>query len=403
MANNIGGLRLAVSASDIVAVAGALAWPVLLGLLLVVYRKDIREFARKIAPAIQGVTLGPVSFQFATANGEEPFLGSQTIDLRNSPLAAAQVLSSSAGSELAGLLVGIGPPLDYAVFNLGQGDKWITSRLYLFAVILQRMRSLKRIVFVERTQDGVRRHFVGMADPNKIAWALAHSYPWMEAAFASATVSAMGLYNNASALDDPVNSSSVIQNLIQNLIQNYITNLECIWPTNLSQPANAGDYLIYTYIQSAASLQVGQTIQVGLGQDSEIIQVSGTNIQFGSVNLQTPLQKAHAAGEPLALYPQPTFEEDEWREWVVITKSDALVTLEHAKWVDPDRLNRLLERNSEKLDTSAIRKNELLSKDKETQERMMLFQTGGFVALVNDDGVLDMVVDRTKLIEGFVR
>jgi len=75
--------------------------------------------------------------------------------------------------------------LDYAIFDLGGGNQWLSTRLYLFTVILHRMRGLRRIVFVDRHQ-GIERHFGGIATPSQVKYALAICYPWLELAFSNA-------------------------------------------------------------------------------------------------------------------------------------------------------------------------------------------------------------------------
>jgi hypothetical protein len=74
---------------------------------------------------------------------------------------------------------------DYIVADLGRGDQWLSSRLYVFVVVLQRMRGLRSVVFTTTKGDetGV---FVGMADPADVRWALATACPWLESAFARA-------------------------------------------------------------------------------------------------------------------------------------------------------------------------------------------------------------------------
>ena len=69
--------------------------------------------------------------------------------------------------------------------RLGRGDKWLSSRLFLFAVLLRGMRGLRRLVFVQTT-DLSDRVFVASADPNRVQWALAQRCPWLEVALAAA-------------------------------------------------------------------------------------------------------------------------------------------------------------------------------------------------------------------------
>jgi hypothetical protein len=76
-------------------------------------------------------------------------------------------------------------PADYFIVDLGKGDIWISSRLYLFTIILQKVRKIRSIVFVDKYQD-IRNHFLGIATPSKLQSALEHNYPWLEKAFARA-------------------------------------------------------------------------------------------------------------------------------------------------------------------------------------------------------------------------
>jgi len=77
---------------------------------------------------------------------------------------------------------------DFAVVELGTGREWITSRLFIAATMMERMRGVQVCVFVERTQLSERR-FVAVASVQQMRWALARRYPWLEAAWACAYVS----------------------------------------------------------------------------------------------------------------------------------------------------------------------------------------------------------------------
>jgi hypothetical protein len=76
-------------------------------------------------------------------------------------------------------------PSDYAVIDLGSGRSWLTTRLFVFAILLRRMRALRALVFVE-TQDGIAQRFLGVALPDTVRWRLAREYPWLEDAYAHA-------------------------------------------------------------------------------------------------------------------------------------------------------------------------------------------------------------------------
>ncbi len=78
---------------------------------------------------------------------------------------------------------------DYAIVNLGAGDQWLTSRLYIMAVVFARMKGLGAFVFLGRSENG--RRYLGWADPNRVRWALGRKYPWLESAYAAAYASVL--------------------------------------------------------------------------------------------------------------------------------------------------------------------------------------------------------------------
>lgn len=79
-------------------------------------------------------------------------------------------------------------PADFSLIALGQGDEWLTSRLFIAAVMMERMRGVKVFVFVERTATG-ERQFVAVAPVQHLWWALARRFPWLQAALVRAEVS----------------------------------------------------------------------------------------------------------------------------------------------------------------------------------------------------------------------
>jgi hypothetical protein len=101
-------------------------------------------------------------------------------------------------------------PADFAVINLGSGQEWLTSRLYIAAVMLERMRNVQVLVFLESTTTTTRR-FVAVAPLSQLRWSLAQHSPWLEAAWVRAYFSifpwaaqgAIAIPNGATWLPDP--------------------------------------------------------------------------------------------------------------------------------------------------------------------------------------------------------
>ena len=92
------------------------------------------------------------------------------------------VTQASGESQLQRLIAHVSPG-DYLVIPLGKGKNWITSRLFLFAVLLKQTKRLRFIVFTEAAGD-VRNRYLGSVTVEHLRWALGGRYPWLEVAYA---------------------------------------------------------------------------------------------------------------------------------------------------------------------------------------------------------------------------
>jgi len=188
-------------------VAAALAWPILVGVILIVYRKSIPKLIAELAPRISGFSFGLLSFQFREARGFEPTFPAGLYDARSGALSGF----TSAAPELL-KQVEKDAPVDYAVFDLGKGGEWITSRLYFIVATLQKKRALRCVVFLDSfgEQD---RHFAGSLEPNEVLWTLTRRYPWLEVSFAKAE-------------DDATMNTWPGTTFLQSLLQIYLNGLQ---------------------------------------------------------------------------------------------------------------------------------------------------------------------------------
>jgi hypothetical protein len=139
------------------------------------------------------------------------------------PLSATDVanqkkisLTSTYVKDLLTEITGIGPT-DFAIVDLGAGRSWLTTRLFIVAILLKRMRSLKTFVFVE-TRDGIDKKFIGDVAPDVVRWALARAYPWLEDAYASAysQLPNRRILSESGALD-PIDAGFLVQYFIANI------------------------------------------------------------------------------------------------------------------------------------------------------------------------------------------
>ena len=65
--------------------------------------------------------------------------------------------------------------------DIEQGRFWLASRLFIFSLLLKRVRGLHCVVVVE-TANGLSRKLLGIAAPDQLGQVLASRFPWFEEA-----------------------------------------------------------------------------------------------------------------------------------------------------------------------------------------------------------------------------
>jgi hypothetical protein len=113
--------------------------------------------------------------------------------------------------------------------------RWLTSRLYLLALLITLINRAVCLVFVE-TVGGVRKRFVGLASPERVRWALARKYSWLEAASAIAYAQLGGLQ-----FEDPPRLLSDYQ--LNQLVPQFLTNVRGPQPAPGTPPAGAAEWV----------------------------------------------------------------------------------------------------------------------------------------------------------------
>ena len=168
---------------DVAAVLAAIVWPIVVVIVLLAYRSTIPGLIGGVAGRVQKFEFAGFSLELAQAKPFTPEWSAApfAMDLRQRAT-AVEVSDSTAGTFLAQLSDETSG--DYAEINLGSGTEWLTSRLYIMAILFSRMKAIDCFVFTETA--GVRRRYVGWADPAKVRWALAKRCPWLEKAYAEA-------------------------------------------------------------------------------------------------------------------------------------------------------------------------------------------------------------------------
>ncbi len=213
---------------DIAAALSAVIWPAIVLIILLAYRSRIPMLVESLACRVKKLEFAGVSLELAVAKAFVPeWSGTATaLDLRHRAT-VVQVQDSTARTFLTQLTdVGMG---DYAEINLGTGREWLTSRLFIMAIVFARMKGIECFVFVETSGDG-RKRFIGWADPATVRWALAKQYPRLEQAYADAyaaitsqrnavVVSPTGRLGYTYAPADPGAAIDLLQEFLQRVQQ----------------------------------------------------------------------------------------------------------------------------------------------------------------------------------------
>lgn len=160
----------------------SMAWPGLAAFTLLMFRKQIAELLTQAARALRGQPAHEALVQLDTLPELSSCWSVGSMDVRL--LTPPQVFNGNSQPFFQELLNnGQG---DYAVMDLGKGQEWLTSRLFLFSLILGMVRNLRALVFVE-SASGVRRRFLATAAPEDVRKCLALRYPWLEEAWLRAS------------------------------------------------------------------------------------------------------------------------------------------------------------------------------------------------------------------------
>lgn len=156
-----------------------LIWPTVIVVFLLVFRRQVGRFLEDLGSRIQKLSFAQISVELAVVPEDK-----RLVVLNDLGQLTQASYFLSGGSDLLEQIRST-EPYDYAIFDLKGGRGWLTSRLFIFATMLERMRGLRCCVFVDssgQTADS----FVGAATPSAVRWALAREYPWLERAYVQA-------------------------------------------------------------------------------------------------------------------------------------------------------------------------------------------------------------------------
>jgi hypothetical protein len=208
------------------------AWPLITLLILYLYRDPLSTFLIKIGERATEIGIGSwASIKLPEVKEAPP-----------NPISVLRELTTDRWEESSGQwfheFASSTATSEYALLDLGDGQQWISSRLFIFAVMLQRMKALKCIVFVVSQPDGTRR-FIGCATPDNVRWALATNQPWLEVAYAQSYSQVMTNQSMpGSGLPPPTRiDGSIVPFVAEDIVRTFIRSLK-IAPAILPDPQN---------------------------------------------------------------------------------------------------------------------------------------------------------------------
>ena len=163
----------------VVEVVKALSWPVVATFALYLLRRPLVELVAHLARRAKKVSVFEVSVELATLPELQPSWSVGDTDPRR--LSSSQIFDSASQTLFQEILKPA--QADYAIVDLRSGKAWLTSRLFIFSLILGEVTGLRAFVFLESTPN-TRRKFLGAATPANVRRSLGRGYPWLEEAFA---------------------------------------------------------------------------------------------------------------------------------------------------------------------------------------------------------------------------
>ena len=316
------------------AIFNAIAWPIAIIVVAYILRKKLPALSRTLLSRVNEVGFAGFSLKLAEAKSFDPKLSdtAAAFDLR-SKATAAQVNDSTVWNFISQLREF--DSADYAIITLGDGKEWLTSRLYIMAIVLGRMKNLQALVFL-----GIRKRFIGWAEPEKVRWALAKNYPYLESAYAKA-------YADITRSD-----SDII-------------------PPGCPIPDVPGNAVIVT-----------TTGRLGYEFNPSEPEPSTNLIRAFLERVQSP---------PLLL---PEESEELNTDWILINSDPK--TYEHAIWLTTDKLEALLD---EELCVTSFDRETLEAEAPEEQIRGVLSTSYRWIALTTDEKKFEELSDRNLLLK----
>jgi hypothetical protein len=141
-----------------------LAWPAVVLIAVVLFRDSIGQLLEKLP-------YRPIKFSKFKVQFELGKLSQSRLEGKQLTALAAQFANESYPAQISDS-IRVAAKTSYLVVDLGSGDekRGLTSRLFVFAAILERIRTLRCLVFVSGAAP--KSKFIGAATPRNVRWSI---------------------------------------------------------------------------------------------------------------------------------------------------------------------------------------------------------------------------------------
>ena len=220
-------LSTAKESASLLGSLASFAWPLVTLIILYLYREPLGKFLTTISARATEISIGSwASVKLPEGKEAPPDIVNMIFELKgDAPWSAkreASLLTDSLESDMPDFF----GPSEIILVDLGDGNQWLTSRLFLLAVMFQRTTTLECIVFTRSLPSGDRR-FVGCATPHNVRWALAANQPWLEVAYAFAYSQALAAVAEVGGTPPVTHiDGSLEPRIVQGIIQHFIYSIK---------------------------------------------------------------------------------------------------------------------------------------------------------------------------------
>lgn len=146
-------------------------WPLLIIIILLLFHKQIKV----LIPNLKKISFAGFDLEISKAKEIPSLIDNEPNTINFGATSHVGTLSSHLNSIIAH--IADIQAYDYIVIDIGNNDKWLTSRLFILSVVFPRICKLKQIVFVQSDPHcATKQKFIGLMEAELVPRALAYRF-----------------------------------------------------------------------------------------------------------------------------------------------------------------------------------------------------------------------------------